>query len=87
MKKEEITLVYFFAGYLRGYLYAGCFPTKQKYLQLFAVFCEHKKNAIIRPFLFVLWINGMKELAYLLPESVQTSVLLVCRLPVACKSS
>ena len=49
MKKEERTRVYFFAG---------CFPAKQKYLPIFAAFCEHEKNAIIR--LFVL-LCGLME--------------------------
>ena len=44
---EERTCVYLFAGYLRGLSFAW----KQKYLPLFAVFCEHKKNAICKCFL------------------------------------
>lgn len=83
---EERTCVYLFAGYLRGYLFAGCFPAKQKYLPIFADFCEHKKR-YYQVFRLILWIDEIKELAYLLPESVQTSVLLVCALIVACESS
>lgn len=41
-KKEERT---------RVYLFAGCFPAKQKYLPIFAVFCEYAKNAICKCFL------------------------------------
>ena len=72
-----------FMHYLHGLSSGG----KQKYLALFAAFYEHKKNAICKCFCLILWINGMKELAYLLSESVQTSVLLVCCLLMACKSS
>ena len=89
MKNERVHIssLVIFVYYLRVHLFAGCFPAKQKYLPIFADFCEYEKNAIIRPFLLILWIDGMKELAYLQPKSVQTSVLLVCGLIMRCKSS
>ena len=31
-------------------IFVGYLPRKQKYLPIFATFCEYKKNAIIRPF-------------------------------------
>ena len=84
MKKERVHIssLVIFVYYLRGLSSAG----KQKYLPIFAAFCEHKKR-YYQTFLFILWINGMKKLTYPLPESAQTSVLFVCSFPMRCKSS
>ena len=68
--------------YLRGLSSAG----KQKYLPIFAAFCEHKKR-YYQAFRLILRVDEMKKLAYLQLESVQTSVLFVCSFPMRCKSS
>ena len=75
--KKEKTRVYSFAGYL---------PANKnicRYLPLFT----NTKNAIIRLFVLFRGFDGMKVLAYLQTESVQTSVLLVCGLLMRSKSS
>ena len=50
-------------------------------------FVNTRKMLYASAFCLILWIDGMKELAYLQPESVQTSVLLVCGLLMRRKSS
>ena len=65
MKKEQmkngrayIPSLVIFVGYLRGLSSWVIFRREQKYLPIFAAFCEHKKNAIIR--LFVLFCGLME---------------------------
>ena len=85
MKNERayIPSLIIFMHHLRGLSSGG----EQKYLAIFADFCEHAKKRYYQDFRLILWIDGIKELVYLQPESVQMSVLLVCSLPVACKFS
>ena len=65
----------------------GYLPAENKNIGHDLPFFANTKKRYHQAFRLILWIDGMKELAYLQPESVQTSVLLVCVLLVACKSS
>ena len=74
-----ISSLIIFVYYLRVHLFAGCFPAKQKYLPIFATFCEHEKNAICKCFLSYS-VNCCGAITCLLAGGKRANVRFVCLL-------
>ena len=73
-----ISSLVIFVGYLS--------PGNKNICRYLPFFVNTRKTLYASAFCLILWVDEMKELSCLQSESVQTSVLLVCSLPVACKS-